>query len=205
MDPASIIGTTSAILSFVQFSSKVISTAIEIRDNAGQATKSNQELGVMVKEFNSRLASLRSQWPVLRVDLSGLSGVEDDPQMGLLRCSAKCEDLGTKIAAMLDRIGQQNTDNTRKPARKLKFWKTSPSAALSNDASDVQAKAGYSAALKASFKSLWLEKEVKALREQWEQCVRDFNVSFMRYVNIGIVRRQCRPPVLSMTAQYYDT
>ncbi|POS71851.1 hypothetical protein DHEL01_v209759 [Diaporthe helianthi] len=181
MDPATIIGTTSAILSFVQFSAKVISTAIEIRDNAGQATKSNQALGETVKDFNSRLATLRLQTPVLQSNLHvpGFPGVDADAKLSLLRCVARCEELGSSIEALLHKIEGPGKDNTRKSGGKFKSWK-STTGAPSSSPSSPQAKPSSSLPLTASLKSLWSEKEIKSLREQWEQCVRDFNVSFMR-------------------------
>lgn len=181
MDPATIIGTTSAILSFVQFTGKIISTAIENRDNAGQVTKSNQELDATVSEFNSRLAKLKSQRPALSKSSSGVLAVEDDAQASLLLSLSKCEDLGHKIQKLLKEMSIKKMDATKSSAKKSRSQEYPPGTP-ENCPSALPAKASLPQAFKATVKSLWLEKDVKSLREQWESCVKEFNVNFMRYV-----------------------
>lgn len=181
MDPATIIGTASAVLSFVQFTGKIISTALEIRENAGQVTKSNQNLDATVNEFNSRLAKLKSQTPALSKSSSGVSAVEDDAQASLLLSSSKCEDLGNKIQNLLKEISTKKKDPL-KPSAKKPTSQEHPNGTPENGPAALPAKASLSQVFKATFKSLWLEKDVKSLREEWETCLKQFNADFMRYV-----------------------
>lgn len=179
MDPATIIGTTSAILSFIQFTGKIISTAIAIRNNAGPAADSNQALDATVKEFNSRLAKLRSRMLAQPSQFSEFLTADGDAQASLLLSLAKCEDLGSKIQKLLDRIGVQKMYQTGSPVSKSRFRKViySPTG---NIPSTVLVKASLPEAFKTSLKSLWMEKDIKSLREQWENCVKDFNINFLR-------------------------
>ncbi|KAG6353435.1 hypothetical protein INS49_005616 [Diaporthe citri] len=56
MDPATIIGTTSAILSFIQFAGKIIETGVELHFKKANATEFNKTLEESVKEFEKRVA-----------------------------------------------------------------------------------------------------------------------------------------------------
>lgn len=52
MDPASAIGTASAVIAFVQFSAQLVSTAKKIRSSASGLKAEHREIGVTISRLD---------------------------------------------------------------------------------------------------------------------------------------------------------
>ena len=97
MDPASIIGITSAVLSFVDFIGKAISIGRELHDAQG-TTAEYRRLGDLASDLHSGLDELEAAIEVKRVS-SSLSPAEESLLSVLRQCVKVEEDL-RKVAGL---------------------------------------------------------------------------------------------------------
>jgi len=96
MDPASIIGITSAVLSFVDFIGKAISIGRELHD--AQGTTAEYRLGDLASDLHSGLDELEAAIEVKRVS-SSLSPAEES-LLSVLRQCVKVEEGLRKVAGL---------------------------------------------------------------------------------------------------------
>lgn len=186
MDPAAtIIGTTSAILSFVQFTGKVISVAYKIHTSAEGATDENRSLEEAVTDFQHRLEDLPS---VSEVSYSaspqaGLSSANTKAEKSLLRTARECETLGNKILDVLtktkakaDQVDEKQSKSLRHALKRC-FRKDG-----TGDFAESSSRPSFVEGMRASIQTVWKKDEIDALRQQWEGCVVRFNMDLQRYV-----------------------
>lgn len=108
MDPATAIGTASAILSFIQFSWGLVSGARETYKSADGASADNAN----IKDMTSNLETLTEN---LRTGSLGNSKAEND----LRRLAADCNALSSELRMMLEKL--QSTGGFRNAVKiKLK-------------------------------------------------------------------------------------
>ncbi|PNP50613.1 hypothetical protein FNYG_15944 [Fusarium nygamai] len=115
MDPASIIGTTSAAITFVETIVKIVSIAREVHDTATGELNEHKRLrditSALKPGINTLIEKRKSQGP--------LSQEEDS----LLRVAEQCEDVAARISHLLDRYqsGSRFTidDNSQSPTKKV--------------------------------------------------------------------------------------
>lgn len=188
MDPATIIGTTSAILSFIEFTGRVISTAKQICHDEHGCAEDNRNFDRVVQEFHNIFRNLRTsiKQPADRRATEDRVGADAEGQ--LLNVIGDCEDLGIKISTLLSKTKlTTNTDGGTKWSKKIQNWtfssklKTLPaknSSASERTLLDV---------MKATILTVWNKSEVESLRQKWEQCILQFNIARLRCVP------RCRP------------
>lgn len=117
MDPATVIGLASAILTFVDFSAKIISTAKEIQSSASGATAEHEEIGKAIGRLEDLTQHLDTQSPKKTLALT--------PQdKKLLELQKRCITVSSELQKILESI------QSKKPGSKvdsvrvaLKTWK----------------------------------------------------------------------------------
>lgn len=182
MDPATIIGTTSAILSFVQITGKVISVAYKIHESADGATDENRSLEEAVTDFQTRLEELRSIGKVSHsTDLrAGASPAKTDVKNSLLWTARECETLSNKILDVLiktkakaDQIDEQQSTPLKRALKRFRKDGAGRPAGSSSRPSFVEG-------IRASIQTVWQKAKIDALRQQWESCVVRLNMDLQR-------------------------
>lgn len=93
-DPFTIIGTTSAILSFVEFSGKVIKTARSLHDSVSGSTQSHERLESVMEQTRGLLAEMKQQ----QATESGIE-VQGDTHIIV----ENCESLGSDMLKLLEK------------------------------------------------------------------------------------------------------
>lgn len=176
MDPATIIGTTSAILSFVQFTGSVILTAKKIHDSAHGATIENQTFQDTVTNFRQKYQALETNLSKLTSDSTKVSGLESDAKEELIESVRRCIALGTQIHALLDKVkASTKPDDKKQPSRLRGLFRTGSKKDSSHKPTSV-------ALTWAALKTVWKEDQINALRKEWESCMVQFQNAIMRYV-----------------------
>ncbi|KAL1872654.1 hypothetical protein Daus18300_004200 [Diaporthe australafricana] len=184
MDPATIIGTTSAILSFVLFVGNVISVANKIHDSADGATDDNRSLEEAVTDFQNNLENLRhtGKFSCSTDSQTGAYAAKTDAESNsLLRTAHECEILGNKTLEVLNKTkAKANHVDEKHPASRFKrAWKRSR-----KDSSDRSTSSPKQPSLvegiRAGIQTVWQKDKVDALRRQWEGCVFRFNMDLAR-------------------------
>lgn len=94
MDPITALGFAANILQFIDYSSKVIGTAIEIYESASGSTAETQNADTIATEM--RLFATKLQPP----DQTQLSGEEKS----LCKLAAECEGLAKRIIDLLEKV-----------------------------------------------------------------------------------------------------
>lgn len=177
MDPATIIGTTSAVLSFVEFTGEIISTIIEIGRKGKGATDDNRKFEQVVQDFNAKLSALRPK-PTIGPHGASVAGpqVDTDAEEALLQSVARCEELGASINKVLlkakahpkDDHGKQS-GSFRKVLGRIGGRGTNKGPALVE-------------VIRASVVTAWKADEIESLRTKWEFCIKAVNDALFRYV-----------------------
>lgn len=115
-DPLTIIGTTSAILSFVEFSGKVIKTARSLHDSASGSTQSHERLESMMEQTRGLLAEMKQQ----QAWRSGRAAQDDTPII-----VGHCESLGNDMLRLLEKTKKKKegslTDTIRTASRTIRI------------------------------------------------------------------------------------
>ena len=94
MDPVTAIGLVSSILTFVSFSTKLVSGAIKIHESLDGALEENRSREVIAREMKSFAARL------LPPDDSRLAGEEKD----LCALAKECRAISGKLVGLLDKV-----------------------------------------------------------------------------------------------------
>lgn len=176
MDPAIIIGTTSAILSLVQFSGKIIKTGMELHSKQANATEINKTFEESVAEFETRLAVLKATTSHQgNNNNDNNSSTADDALKNLLKCRNECENLGKRILALLGKC-KANSKTSRPSFRE----RLGLSATHKTNVPET-AKCSLTEVIRASVITVWTSTEVESLRDHWSQCIAAFNAACTRY------------------------
>lgn len=176
MDPATIIGTTSAILSFVQFSGKIIKTGVELHSKKANATEINKTFEESVTEFETRLAVLKASTSHRGNNNNyNISPTADDAWDNLLKCSSECENLGKRISALLGKC--KVNSKTPRPSLRERLGISATHKASVPKTAECSLMEG----IRASVITVWTSIEVESLRDHWSQCIAAFNAACTRY------------------------
>jgi len=100
-DPFTIIGTTSAVISFVQFAGNIIVTAHSLYQSTTGSTVENDELEVVTSKMNELLETLRA----------------DTGDKSIAQLAAICHSLGKKILTLLKRTKVEKAHSVRESIR----------------------------------------------------------------------------------------
>ncbi len=98
MDPATAVGMASGILSFITFSSKVVSGAIKIHESLDGTLDDDRSRTAVAKEIKSLVAQLS---PLSDSDLP-------DEEDGLSVLAKQCDVLSQRLIDLLDKAKPQN-------------------------------------------------------------------------------------------------
>lgn len=182
MDPATIVGTTSAILGFVQFTGKLISVACEIYESSDGAVDDNQKLEEAVTDLQIRLRGLRPTEESSRsADAqAGVHAARTDAEKSVLQTAIQCQTLGNEILEILNKTKAKvvQIDETRSQSLLRRSWRR-----LRRDDSGGTAptcKPTVTEAIKASVQTVWQKDKVGLLRQRWEFCVGRLNADLQR-------------------------
>lgn len=190
MDPATIIGTTSAILSFVQFSGKIISTAVHIHRSTTGATDDNRNFAAVVANFQERLENLRKDAATCesKAANTGPGQALNDAEKQLLATIKKCEDLATKIDAILKTTtaaGRQSDSSVTKSSTRrtsLRQWLRPFKGQDSSPHASEHTGPTLSGTIKASVQTVWQREVVIELHKDWETCSIQLDQAIFRRV-----------------------
>ena len=111
MDPVSAIGLASSILTFVEFSSKLVKGIYEVAGSANGVTEENAHIGVVMQD-------LEDVTDAIEVDFKGSSKQEKD----LIKLASKCAVLSRDLQKTLKSVKVQR-GNVRWQTIKA-AWKT---------------------------------------------------------------------------------
>lgn len=185
MDSATIIGTTSAILSFVQFTGKVISVAYKIHGSSHGAIDDNKNLEEAVTGLQIRLKGLRTSGESscstdYHAEASGLEPAADNT---LLTTARECEDLGNNLLKILNKTKSKavQVDEKRSASMLRRAWKRFRKDAP-DDVARPRSKPTLLEGIRASIHTVWHEDELRKLCQKWESCVIRLDMNLQRSV-----------------------
>lgn len=176
MDPATIIGTASAILSFVQFTGTIISTGIKIRNAASGAIEENQSFKGVLSDFEDRLHELQFKTD----NLAANPGSNNDAEESLLQASKGCQELGSRIREALDKTTAKVANEGERHSVRRRISKII-SRRPDKDAPQLSSNPTLAEVIRASIQTVWKREEIDRLRDQWETCMVQFNLARSRY------------------------
>lgn len=179
MDPATIIGTTSAILSFVQFTGKVISVAYKIHDSADGAIDENRSLEEAVTEVQNRLEKLQPNGQVSSTNAQLGTAASTNADTGLLRTAHECEMLGNEILRLLNKTKAKYSQADREPLSLRRAWKRFRKD-TADDLTRTSSKPTFIEGIRAGIQTVWQKDNIDSLRRQWEGCVVRLNIDLQR-------------------------
>jgi len=107
MDPVTAIGLASAIVQFVDFSTKIIHSAKEIYDSATGSTEENQSLEYVVSEMQ-HLSQKLDHPP---------NAQQTDDERALSRLAAECKILSDQILGLLTSIKPKDVESKPKDVK----------------------------------------------------------------------------------------
>ncbi|PSR88633.1 hypothetical protein BD289DRAFT_230436 [Coniella lustricola] len=175
MDPATIIGTVSAVLSFVDFTGKIISIIMEIRRKGKGATQDNLNFEGTVQDFEAKLTALQ---PKPRIGPHGPSiagpRVDTDAEEALRQCLARCDELGKEIKLVLFKTKTSSADDHGKLSTSFRkaLSKFGSRGAVESPALVEIIRASVATVLKAD--------KMESLRAKWERCISSVNDALFR-------------------------
>lgn len=176
MDPATIIGTTAAILSFVHFSGKIISTAVQIHRSASGAGEDNQKFADVIVNFNDRLERLGKDAATFKSKASttGNDQALSDAEKQLLATINRCEELAEKITDVLNKTNAAHKRD-EKSAAKFSAGRAMLRKLFVNAQSNRPNASGkmgptLSETIRAAVQTVWQREAVEKLRKDWESC-----------------------------------
>lgn len=94
LDPLTAIGLASAIVQFVDYSTKLVHDAKEIYESTSGATEANRGLEVVVDNMKNLYSTLKAEDPSL----------QSDAELALCRIAKECDSLSTEIFEILQKI-----------------------------------------------------------------------------------------------------
>ncbi|KAE9365563.1 hypothetical protein N431DRAFT_563443 [Stipitochalara longipes BDJ] len=107
-DPFTIIGTTSAVISFAQFAGKIISTAYSLYDSTTNSTAQNDRLEDVTSKMNQLLDTLGAQ---------KTAKPQSSQDKSIAELAANCHSLGDKILKLLKETKAKKTHSVRESIR----------------------------------------------------------------------------------------
>ncbi|KAJ4179669.1 hypothetical protein NW767_014574 [Fusarium falciforme] len=113
MDPVSAVGLASSIITFIEFGSKLLKGAKEIRDSANDSLKKNESREVIAEAMKEAVAKLKTPDPV-RIPLE---------QQKLCDLAVKCSDLSNRILELLQKIKPKNKMRLRVYRASYRAWR----------------------------------------------------------------------------------
>lgn len=159
MDPASIIGTTSAVLSFVDFIWKASSTAKEIYESATDSREDDDRLRKLTSALHPAINKLQA-----RLQQKGRLAEEEK---SALRVAEQCRKVGGMLLELL-----------RKQQLEPSAAKTGPGGHPT--AATVKQKfARVAKAAKVTIVVLWNKKECEDLRNEFNMCTIQLNTHLL--------------------------
>ncbi|KPM45976.1 hypothetical protein AK830_g724 [Neonectria ditissima] len=169
MDPASIIGITSAVISFVDFIGKAVTTARQLSD-AGSIDEYEQ-LGKLTTALEPSIASLRKQEDTGNEQLS-------DEQKSALRVAEQCKQIGDSIQRLLGKM------RLPEPTGPLTAKQQSSMADKLLEKVTRAGKAG-----RVAFIVLWKKQEAEDLRRQFDSCTIQLNTHLIRMASSDVTEK----------------
>lgn len=107
-DPFTIIGTTSAVITFAQFAGNIISTAYSLYESTTDGTAENERLEDVTSKMNQLLDNLSAEKAAKPLSSQDKSIAE---------LAASCHDLGEKILTLLKKTKVQKAHSLRASVR----------------------------------------------------------------------------------------
>jgi hypothetical protein len=107
-DPFTIIGTTSAVISFVQFAGGIIAIAYSLYGSTVESTVENAQLEGVTSKMNELLNSLRTE-PASRAQSS--------QETSIYELAAICQGLGEKVLTLLKKTKMKQAHSMRESIR----------------------------------------------------------------------------------------
>ncbi|PNP81422.1 hypothetical protein FNYG_05228 [Fusarium nygamai] len=166
MEAASIIGTTSAAVTFIETIAKIVSIARELHDNATGELDEHKRLREVVSALQDRIANLIQG----RKSQAQLSPEEES----MLQVAEQCQDVSKRIFHLLDR------------------YQTGPRSQIGHE-SPLSAKriAGRlsTKTIKVTLRILWDKPEAEGLRLAFDMCSRQLSIHLSLVSRSDILKR----------------
>lgn len=154
MDPATIVGVVSAIISFIEFTGIIISTATKIYNAKDGTTDEIRKIDTAVKNYKNGPGIDRQ---TIADPIEQSSPALKDALKCLRYCQEECIRVATEIDALVNATTVASRDANKTHSR---IW-----GRLSSNKSVI----------KASFITVWNREKINILRKQWEECIGRFN------------------------------
>lgn len=122
IDPWTVIGTTSAVLSFAEFAFAIVKTAVDINKSEDGASEDNKRLSEVTRNGQQLLAQMAE----LRTPQSG-KGILTPVEESMLAIAEQCRLLGERIIKFLGKMQASNEGSLRsslKAAAKEVWYKS---------------------------------------------------------------------------------
>lgn len=184
MDPATIIGTTSAILSFIQFTGQIISTGVKIYNGVHGASENHFALESTVSDFDKVFENVQSQIFLTSSPtvINASTDYSHHARDSLQRTLTECQSLGKRIADILQKTKAAPGNNASKLDR-LRRWRH----ARNKSSKGPQTPPGLTPrkptifeVMKASIWTIWHEGDLDDLRKDWKTCIIQFQVDLSK-------------------------
>jgi hypothetical protein len=161
MDPASIIGTTSAVLSFVNFVWKAASTARNLYESATGSQEEDERLRALTTALDPGIEKLRIR--LQQIDKPS------DEEASTLRVAEQCKKVGNMLLVLLDK--QQRASLSENDGEK------------SSVADRLKEKlVKVTNVTKATIVILWNKHECEELRREFDTCTIQLNAHLLLVV-----------------------
>ncbi|KAH7200979.1 uncharacterized protein BKA55DRAFT_309525 [Fusarium redolens] len=157
MDPASAIGATSAVLSFVDFICKVTKTGYELYDASNGTLDDYERLKTVTSALDPSLQSLKDG--VATKGGASLSGAE----RGMLDVAERCKEIGVGLISLINTypVGEKTAENSSIDTSNAK---------LSNRLRRIGKTS------KAAIHVVWTRSEARALRDEFTACITQLSI-----------------------------
>ncbi|KAF4431492.1 P-loop containing nucleoside triphosphate hydrolase [Fusarium acutatum] len=167
MDPASIIGTTSAAVTFVETIAKIVSIARELHDNATGELDEHKRLREVVSALEARIATLIER----RKSQTQLSPEEES----MLQVAEQCQDVSKRIFHLLDRyqIGPKSQMGHKSPLTVKR----------------ITGRIFAKKTIMVTLRILWDKPEAEGLREAFDICTRQLSIHLILISRSDILKR----------------
>ncbi|CAG1972997.1 unnamed protein product [Fusarium graminearum] len=154
MDPASIIGTTSAAITFIETIAKIVSIARKVHDNATGELDEHKWLRDVTSALEPGIATLIKK----RKSQTPLSPEEES----LLQVAEQCQDVRKRIFHLLDkyRTGSISQIGHASPL----------------SAKRITGRSSTKKTIKVTLRILWGEPEAEGLRQAFDMCTRQLSI-----------------------------
>lgn len=154
MDSASIIGTTSAAITFVETIAKIVSIARKVHDNATGELEEHKRLRDVASALEAGITTLIEK----RKSQTLLSPEEKS----MLQVAEQCQDVSKRIFHLLDR------------------YQTGPISQIGHEsplsAKRITGRSSTKKTIKVTLRILWGEPEAEGLRQAFDMCTRQLSI-----------------------------